>query len=623
MEEYKLHTRQRKLLYLLNCRHGIANGKELSAKLGISERTLRNDIAAVNEAMGAYGLQIKAVPGKGYYLHMEDRKVLHELFSGKENIQTKEDRIRYLIMKLVQSEEGCDLRDLEDDMFISRTTLENDIKEIRLRITENKPYLNMHRKGNFVSLDNDEIKKRNILIRLYCENWDYDSRDGIVLKDDVINQEILNQIRMEMKEILKKHEIELDDFGLIYLILAIAVSYSRMLEECRLEASDRICTERSVCEAVRELMDRLQILWELEIGEPEYGWIAAILEQLVLLNFKTYTKEEAVSRTDFRCRKLVEQLSGEMKERYHLDFSRDDRFYAAMLIHVQALMNSMISVQMQSRYLMEELKMQHPFLGDVSHYLCRRLEQLCDLKLDQEEENYLLPMLITSQGKLLENLRGKGIKTVVVSHLNASLTYYLMDRIQKLYAGKVDLEGPFPIYDRDNIDKVHPALIITTVQMDVFRKFDTPVITVSPLIDEKDQKKIEQHIQKAESEYLYPKLPNGKEACFRKDLMIQIERKADLTEVLSIMEENLRGNMYVSDEVQLDLKRCYYALLKNDMLFLYVIGDKAQKTIASIAECRYTIAWKQMRNIRKIMLMVINEEEQCYLGSFYQMAMDL
>ena len=65
MEKYGLHDRQRKLLYLLNCEHGLVTGKDLAARLGISERTVRNDVNEINEKMSEYKVKILATRGKG------------------------------------------------------------------------------------------------------------------------------------------------------------------------------------------------------------------------------------------------------------------------------------------------------------------------------------------------------------------------------------------------------------------------------------------------------------------------------------------------------------------------------------------------------------------------------
>lgn len=210
------------------------------------------------------------------------------------------------------------------------------------------------------------------------------------------------------------------------------------------------------------------------------------------------------------------------------------------------------------------------------------------------------------------------MKVAVVSHFNAGLSYYFMDQLRMQYGLRIKFYGPFPIYDRSKIDKLLPSFVITTVPMDMFRKFEMPVITVSPLLREEDMKKIELCLESKEEEYLFPALPDSS-IMFRRKLTISIDQKVSLTETLNIMEENLKSNSYLDETIKVDWRQCYKAVFKNGILFLYVIGNEAQKTIISIASCKYMLVWNQVRNIKKVVLLILNRNERMYLGSYYQL----
>ena len=619
MKGYTLHARQKKLLYLLNCRHGMITGRELSSKMGVSERTIRNDIVDINQIMDIHNIRIQAVHGKGYFLQVEDRTILHELFSEKDNIQTREDRIKYLLVNLVYSNDWVDLRELEDDMFVSRTTLENDLKDIRSLISENQPFLPLLRNGNFILLEDNEVKKRNILIRVYSENWDYNSQDGILLKEKVVNQELLNQIRHTLKRILKECQMELDDFGMIYLILAFAISYSRITEGHELQSFQSSYQNPVMLQTARKMWDSLQQVWGITVNQNEYCWIAETLEKLSILNLHTITDEEVQNRIEPQCMELSNNLLGEIKYLYGFDFSEDETFSLRLQLHLQAIRNSMISSQTQNQYIIEEMRLQYPFMGDISHYICNRIQDFCGRKMGDEEEDYLLPLLTSARNRLLQRKCKQKIRAAVVSHLNEGLTDFFLDQLKEIYGTKMEFIGPFPIYDRSKIDEMKPSFVITTVKMDIFRKFDIPVITVSPLLDEDNQRKIEQCQKNIEEGYLYPKLPLPYAEYFRKELLVHMERKISVREAVNILEENLRSNLYLDEEIQLDWDKSYCCPMQNGVLFVYAIGNEAQKTVLSIAECKHMLTWKQTRNIRKVVMLILNSKEKSYIGSFYQM----
>lgn len=498
-----MSVRQRKLLCILNSAHGICTGSELSGKLGISERTVRNDIRDINHMLESFRIYIKAVHGKGYYLKIGNRRVFLELLAEKDNLQTKEDRIKTLLLKLIKGNEFLDLRELEDDMYISKTTLENDLKIIKKRIMENRPYIQLLRNGNNIRLADDETKKRSILIQMYCENWDYDSKDGIVLEENLISKEILNEIHLVLEQALKKYQLELDDHGLVYLIISVAIAYLRILEGHRLKSVDNICEELIIQEASAEIWKKLNKQWQMDIEPLEYIWLGWILKQLTVLGIRDYDCDGILENVEKKSILLASTVLNEIQQVYNLEFCNNKRLFAGMALHIQALLHNMISYHTQNKYLLDEIRIKNPFLADIAYDLCDSLQQICKFNLGKEEENYLLPLLLSVQRDWLQKLRGDGIKIAIVSHLNSDLNNYFTNKMEEIFGKRINLKGPYPIYKREVIDEIQPSLILTTVQMDDFQYFSVPVITISPLVDEEDRKKIELSLSKIETQLLY------------------------------------------------------------------------------------------------------------------------
>lgn len=650
MEKYGLHNRQRRLLYLLNCEHGVVTGKDLAAKLGISERTVRNDIGEINEKMAAYKLEILATRGKGYFLKVGNRKVFHELFADQTSVQTKEDRIKYLILRLVRAHGWCDMMELEDDMFVSRTTLENDLREIRHRITCNQPYIELIREGNNVRLADDEVKRRNIMVRIYSENWDYDSRDGIILKDNEMNPESLDKLRKIWKSLLRQNSLELDDFGLIYIIMASAVAHVRLIEGCQLPdvilerknaaskadwrsgnggAGDRALLSGShgempfqIKNAVSAFWKRMELEWQMKASLSEHWWLQDILRQLIILNFNSSNKMEMALVTDLKCRELADTLIFEIAQQYRINFGEDKVLRTDIILHIQAMLNSMVSVQTQSKYMIDELRLRYPFLGHIAHDFCQRLKEKSHIVLGREDEDYILPLLIAGWKRLAQNRTKNEIRAVLVSHLNYGLSYGLLDGLRTRFGARMIIDGPFPIYDRKRIDEMVPSIIITTARMDAFRKYSIPVLTISPLMESGEWNTIEKCLNRLVCQKMFPDPPRGRDYFRHKKLELTIERRMELPAILSLIEENLRGNLFVNEILAVHWDQCYYTLLNAECLFVCMTGGCGQDTVMASVICKYVTSWRQNRNIRKIIFMIINENESGWLGSFYRLLME-
>ena len=619
MDKINLHSRQKKILSILNTKHGIATGKEISAKIGVSERTVRSDISEINDCLKTYDIQIIPIHGKGYMLSIKDRSVFLKLFSERENYVTKEDRIRTLILRLLRENDWCDIGDLEDEMFVSHTTLEKDIKGIKKRISLQQPYLKVERKGNLIRLEDDERKKRDLFTRFYVENWDYDSEEGIVLEYEDIGGAMLDHIQHVLKEYLIEYRVYLDDYAFIYLTLAIYVSLVRVQTGHPLKPIDK--ASLSIDDIIRLVLDEVNESWKLELSASEYAYLSEIKDQLVLLSERTYSKNYVLSMTDTDCHHMVDDVLNELLEEYGIDFTTDDKLFVDLTRHVQSLKNGIVPTSNQNRVLGDELRKKYPFMGDIAHALKNKLSKKCDVELGIEEEDYLLPFIILAGETLYKKRRGRGIQTAVISHYNESMSHYLMELLKRYYGDILDLHGPYAIHAKELIHREETKLVLTTVQM---KKIDSllniPVLTVSPLIDAADRACIDFYLTNIKTGYLYrsPSLPI--EMYFPQALCYSMKNKSNLLTVLSEMQHRMEDEMHMDNVPRIDLETSYYCALANGFFFCYQVNDSLDHAVISLVNLGRDISCKYVRNIKTVMYMMLPSAEKLTLGWFYYIA---
>ncbi len=515
MDTWILSARHKKLLSILNAKHGVESGKKLAAELGVSERTVRNDISEINLRGAAAGICIHAVYGKGYELEIKDRGAYLSLLAEKDNYLTRDDRTRTLLLRLLWEPDWYDLGLLEDEMFVSRTTLETDLRYLKERVWRRHPYLQLLRQGNSVRLEEDERKKRALLIRIYQENWDYDTKDGIVLRQEELSPELLKEIQTVLHREVTLLHIVLDDLSLIYTVLAVAVmavrvkaGYSIRPEQVRSEKGD-------VLNVIRRMLKKLSDGWGITFAEEEYIWLSDIFRQLQILNIRNASKNVALKYTDPACHQIVNGVFFQIEKHYGLDFSGDDSFFIALLFHVQAIAGGIIAPQMQNHIVGNDLRRRYPVLGHMAHTIRLWLEQQCQVDLWQDEEDYLLPLLICAQQKLYAKKRGAGIPAVLISHFNAGLTTYMLERLKKLYGDVLDIKGAFAVHERAKAGREKPMIVFTTVRLRNFYSTlsvpGAPIISLSPLIEKEEQERIEACLEDIKCNILYTKLPHPME----------------------------------------------------------------------------------------------------------------
>ena len=62
-------------------------------------------------------------------------------------------------------------------------------------------------------------------------------------------------------------------------------------------------------------------------------------------------------------REFCDLLMGEIRDKYHIPLDLAGDFRNDFILHIQALMNSMVSVQTQSKYIIDELRMRYRSSG--------------------------------------------------------------------------------------------------------------------------------------------------------------------------------------------------------------------------------------------------------------------
>ncbi|MBV7275650.1 HTH domain-containing protein [Clostridium sp. PL3] len=225
MVETNLLLRQRMLLRLLNEQKGYVTGETLGKQMRVSDRTIRKDVLELNRILKNLDICIQSIRGKGHELQVKDKKVLDELLRVGENFLSREDRVRYLTMKLISSNGAVNLSDFEDEMFISRTTLERDLQEFKSKYVTEKPYLALFQDNGMIWLEDNEIKKRIVINNMLVADWNYSSKGNIFYRNQYLDTEAFDIISTNVNKYLRIYNIRMDDPSLVYFIFMINCTY--------------------------------------------------------------------------------------------------------------------------------------------------------------------------------------------------------------------------------------------------------------------------------------------------------------------------------------------------------------------------------------------------------------
>ncbi|HLV49927.1 MAG TPA: HTH domain-containing protein, partial [Erysipelothrix sp.] len=98
----------------------------------VSERTIRNDVRDINRLLVDYGAEIIRNHNHELTLLVSDdhrfkQFIEDEILKDNSHPVEKEDRVIYLVRKFLLSQTYHKLEDLADELYVSRSTAQNDL----------------------------------------------------------------------------------------------------------------------------------------------------------------------------------------------------------------------------------------------------------------------------------------------------------------------------------------------------------------------------------------------------------------------------------------------------------------------------------------------------------------
>jgi mannitol operon transcriptional antiterminator len=199
----------------------------LAKQFQVSQRTIRNDLNAINEILKEHGLAELKVE-KGGSISRNNKFVDILSFVSEKSFYeyklSKEERKRVASALLVNSTGYITLSMIADNLFVSRATIISDLDEIKAFIKKgNLKVLSHPNKG--LRVEGRESDKRLFLMRLFDSNNDIVEREMIekYISVQAESKMIIQKIIYEQEHVHKSFLTD-DSFQKVLLYLGIMIN---------------------------------------------------------------------------------------------------------------------------------------------------------------------------------------------------------------------------------------------------------------------------------------------------------------------------------------------------------------------------------------------------------------
>lgn len=477
------------LIEILQRAPGDVSGDELASQLGVSTRTVRSYVRALNRRG-----QVISATHRGYSL---DRKgQAHDRSPGVtlEPSDSPAARLQFICRELAKRAEPVSVFDLAESLFISDSTLESDLTRARDVLRQHD--LVLRRDHDQIWVEGQERSRRR-LVRQMLQS----SADGLVSATwKAFSAEYdsfqVKELRERISQAIDASGMEVNEYALADLIMHLVVSVERVQHGSVLSAvSPDTEPDPVVLDLCRRLAAVVEDLYDVVLPEPEFD---ALYGVVAVRSVRGDSQEVAERVIDAATRAAVAEILEEVSEQYLLGPS-DRSMLGNLTLHVQNLIARTHAGSSLVTPLGAAFKNEHPLVHDLALCFATKLEQRLGIEVGDGEVDFLSFHMGLQYVRYLEERDLITITLVVPRYYN--LGERLVDQLNDILRGQAVVEELATTLDFD-FASVTSDLIVSCIAPPV--RASAPVVLITPFITAQD------------TEHLLNRVRRGREANARR-----------------------------------------------------------------------------------------------------------
>ena len=526
----------------------------LSQEIGCSTKTIQNEIKEVNKELK--NGEIASIRGVGYKIegNLDDIDI-------KNSDLYDYDRVEYIIKKIINisstDKDTIKLEDLADSMYVSLSTVKNDLKEVKKILNEyNLKISSKHKQGICIEASEEDIIK-------FIINYSNKVDNSLSIKDFLNNNIIENlfSIKKILLDTLNYENMILTDNEFKNIVNYISIYLSR--------------NNTNQSDFIKEYIKKYKSKKEKPISEDE---------QLLI-------------------RKAIKEFCRDLNIATSINLSHDKVFEECLFNHLSNLYKRADLGINQYEITAGEIKLKYPFAFELGKIAKKPIEKNLNMDISVDEvENIALHI-----GGALERIdkrdEKKVYKTIIVCTSGVGTSMLIKSKLENIFKGKLEIIKVIPSYLIDYVNVLDIDFVISTVEVNLE---NINVIKVSPMLTDKEIKLIEKYIE-TENVYIDLDIQN----LFSSELFFKDIKAETRSQVIDIMSKKLVEKGYIDDTMrQSYFERETIATTEIGNMVAIPHGAKGEvyENKVAIGILKEPISW-EVGKVRLIIMLALDKEK--------------
>lgn len=600
-----------KIIRILSHANGSVSGPDLSEQLGITVRTLRNDLKDCKDELYEHGIEIISKHAIGYQLIIKDEEKYYNYLENmlKEDSQNQmlipiypEDRIHYLIRMFLTEDDYIKMEDICERIFVSRSTLSNDLKEVREKLEyfhldlETKPFYGLKITGS-------EFHKRSCISQYFFHGT---NNDDVYLSQTKSTKQ-QEEIATLLYNTMVTERFKLTDIGFQNLVIHIMIALLRLKENPKstpFEYDDNIKETREYEVAVI-LCQKLEKRFDIQFPEVEIYYIAMHLSGKKAVQYNSNTLYMNTEYED-----LINQILKEIKDKFGIDFTSDLDLYTSLSLHLQPMMNRLRYEMVIQNPLLDQIKKENPVAFEISVLTSQIIQKYVGKPISENEMGYIALHFALAIERYQKRGPKKNVIIICASGMGSS--QILLYKIKQKFKENINSIYVTELYELSNIDQSAYDFILSTVPIPF--KTDIPSIHVQYFLDDQDMISLSDAFLSQSEEMSFV------DQYFQQDLLFNDLIGKTKEELIHEMCERIAVVKKIPENFEEEvLKREKFSVTEfgNAIAMPHPMKPMTDETFVAVGILKKALRWKH-QNVKYIFLLSIQKDSQEALGLLHE-----
>jgi lichenan operon transcriptional antiterminator len=612
-----LTKRQKKIMAYLKKHGSWLTGKELAELLTVSDRTIRSDIGKINDFYGF--TLIQANRRTGYYLDQHEAHAdVAETPITPDLPQNANERALFLLKHLLVSKKEVNLIIFQQRLFISESTLDNDLKRVR-QILLDYPSLKLSRFKNVLSLQGDEDEKRQLYKVLLAKET-----TGNFLNLTTISAFFpkfdLMAIKAGFDAICSHYHYHVREIDIPMMMLHIGIGIERMLNRNFVALPYHTSALQSSIEyqIAERFYQHVSQRLPIELKEEEIVLLAILLGNRNA-NFHSLMVEQ---QNDQVIKALVDELLEVLISQYDISFYKDNHLRNGLERHLRGLINRQenhLAVQNPYR---QELKRHYPLIFDMAVRLGEIIEEKMHFTICENEIAFLAIHLGASYDT---SRHANKYRALIIHPDDRTVASQFVAKVTSRFQEDIEMIAHLSYFEEGIVRDLKPDLILTSLPLS--HSLDVLTVQLTLFVTHADEGLVLEALTQLDRQKVHGQFEQEVVELIRPDVFYgspppQSETVAD---ILSFMLNALYEKGYTPEEFKADVfKREFFSATSFAYGFAmpHSLKVMANESCLSVMQLKQPVLWGEFE-IRLVLLIAISQKDRTYMNLFFEWFNDI